>query len=64
MITNNSDNYDENYWKIKLNSGDDLLTNKNLEWHIMTIVVRSKFYEGSKYYVQVFFKINVCIIFV
>ena len=39
-ITNNSDNYDEKYMKIKLNSDDDLRLKKTLEIHNMVIVIR------------------------
>ena len=38
--------------KIKFNSGDDLLLNKQLKLHMLTIVVRNVFEEG-KYYAQI-----------
>ena len=52
--TNNSDDYDKKYMKIKLKSDDELPLNKTLELHNMTIVVRAVFYEGNKYYPQIF----------
>ena len=51
--TDNSDNYDVKYMKIKLNS-NDLLLNKTLELCDLIIVVRSVFHESDKYYPQVF----------
>ena len=39
-ITNNSDNYDEKYMKIKLNSDENLRLNKTLEIHNIVIVIR------------------------
>ena len=53
--SNNSDNYNEKYIKIKINSDDDLPLKKTLELHNMIIVVRSVFHEDSKYYRQFFF---------
>ena len=48
-ISNNSDNYDEEYMKIKFNSDDDLPLKKTLELHNMIIVVIAVFHEGSKH---------------
>ena len=42
-ITKNSDDYDEKYMKIKFNSDDELLLNKTIEIHSMTIVIRAIF---------------------
>ena len=53
-ITNNSDNYNENYIKIKFISDDGLPLKKMLELYNMKIIVRSVFHEGSNYYPQVF----------
>ena len=53
-ITNISDNYDEKYMKIKLNSDDDLALKKRLKLCNMITVVRSVFHEGNKHYPQVF----------
>ena len=53
-ITKNSDDYDENYMKIKLNADDELPLNKMIEIPTMTIVVRAVFHENNKYYPQVF----------
>ena len=36
--------------KIKFNSHDNLPLNKILKLHMLTIVVRSVFEEGAKYY--------------
>ena len=40
--------------KIKFNSDDDLLLNKSLKFHNMTIIIRSVFEEDGKLYPQVF----------
>ena len=40
--------------KIKFNSDDDLPLNKQLEFHNMTITIRSVFQEDGKLYLQVF----------
>ena len=40
--------------KIKFNSDDDLLLNKPLKLHAMTITIGSAFEEGGKLYLQVF----------
>ena len=55
--TNDSDNYDEKYMKIKFNQDDDSSLNKTLELFNMGIVV---FHKGNKYFPQVF-QTNVCI---
>ena len=52
LITNNSKNYDDKYMKKKFNS--DLKTYRTLELYNMIIVVKCVFYEGNKYYPQVF----------
>ena len=49
-MTKNSDDYDQNYTKIKFNSDDELPLNKTVEIPTMTIVVRSIFLENNKYY--------------
>ena len=36
--------------KVKFNSDDDLLLNKPLKFHMMTIIIRSVFEEDSKLY--------------
>ena len=53
-VTKNSDDYDQTYIKIKLNSDDKLPLNKMIEIPVMVIVVRAIFYENNKYYPQVF----------
>ena len=49
-MAKNSDDYDQNYMKIKFNSDDELPLNKTVEIPTMTIVVRSIFLENNKYY--------------
>ena len=46
--------YGKDYMKIKFNSDDDLPLNKPLKFHPMTIIIRSVFEEGGKFYLQVF----------
>ena len=46
--------YEKDYMKIKFNSDDDLPLNKPLEFHNMTIIIRSIFEEDGKLYLQVF----------
>ena len=48
--TNNSDDYDEKYMKIKFNSDDDLPANKTLEISSMLIVIKAAFHENNKHY--------------
>ena len=40
--------------KIKCNSDDNLLLNKPLKFHLMTITINSVFDEDDKLYLQVF----------
>ena len=42
--------------KIKFNSDDSLKLNKTLKIHNLTIIIRSVFEEGDKFYPQVYFK--------
>ena len=56
-ITKNSDDYDENYMKIKFNADDELPLNKMIEILTMTIVVRAVFRE----IINIIHKMNVCI---
>ena len=53
-ITNNSDDYDEKYIKIKFNSNDELPLNKTTVIPSLIIVVRAVFHKNKKYYPQVF----------
>ena len=53
-ITNNLDDYDEKYMKIKFNLDDDLSLKNTLELHSMIIVAKSVFHEGNKYYSHIF----------
>ena len=54
-ITKNSDDYDEQYMKIKFNSDNELPLNKTIEIPTITIAVRAVFHENNKYYSQVSF---------
>ena len=40
--------------KIKFNSDDDLPLNKSRKFNAMTIIIRSVFEEGGKFYPQIF----------
>ena len=42
--------YEKDYMKIKFNSDDDLPLNKQLKFHMMTIIIRSVFSEDRKFY--------------
>ena len=50
----NGGEYEKVFMKIKFSSDDNLLLNKILKLHNMTIVIRSVFQEDGKYYPQVF----------
>ena len=54
-ITKHSDDYDEQYMKIKFNSDDELPLNKTIESPTITIAVRAVFQENNKNYPQVSF---------
>ena len=47
-------NCGKNYMKIKFTSDDHLPLNKPLNFHAMTVIIRSVFEEGCKVYPQVF----------
>ena len=51
---NHECDYEKDYMKTKFNSDDDLLLNKSLKSHNMTIIIRSVFKEDGKLYPQVF----------
>ena len=53
-ISNTKFDYEKDYIKIKFNSDDDLPLKKSLNFHIMTITVRTVFEEDGKLYPQVF----------
>ena len=57
-MTKNSDDYDKNFRKVKLNSEFNLKikSNKIIVIPPMTIVVRAVFIENNKYYLQAFFR--------
>ena len=46
--------YGKDYMKIKFNSDDELLLNKPLKFHALTLIVRSVLEEDGKLYPQVF----------
>ena len=51
--TNNSDDYDEKYIKIKFNSDDDLHLKESLEFSYTIIVFTNIFLEDNQLYPQV-----------
>ena len=53
-ISGDECDYEKDYMKIKFNSDDDLLLNKQLKFHNMVINIRSVFEENGKRYPQVF----------
>ena len=53
-ISRDECNYEKDYMKIKFNSDDNLPLNKPLNFHNMTITIRSVFEEDGKLYPQVF----------
>ena len=52
--SNHECDYEKDYMKTKFNSDDDLLLNKPVKFHNMTITIRSVFKEDCKIYPQVF----------
>ena len=54
LITENSDDYDEKYMKIRFNLDDELPLNKAIEIHSMITVVRAVFHDNNEYCPQVF----------
>ena len=59
-MTKNSDDNDEKYMKIKINSNDELPLNKMIEIPSMIIIVRVVFHKNNKYYPQVFLDERLC----
>ena len=53
-ISSGECDYENDYMKIKFNFDDNLLLNKPLKFHNMTIITRRVFSEGGKFYPQVF----------
>ena len=53
-VSNDECDYEKDYMKIKFDSDDGLPLNKPLNFHNMTITVRSVFEENGKLYPQVF----------
>ena len=50
VVTNNSNDCDEKYMKIKFNLHNNLSLTKTLKLYNTVIVLRSVFHKGSKYY--------------
>ena len=46
--------YDKDYMKIKFYLDDNLLLNKVLKFHALTIIIRSVFERDGKHYPQIF----------
>ena len=53
-VSSDECDYEKDYMKIKFNSDDNLPLNKPLNFHNMTITIRSVFEEDGKLYPQVF----------
>ena len=53
-ISSDESDYEKDYIKIKFNLGDYLPLNKLLEFHNMTITIRSVLKEVGKLYLQIF----------
>ena len=53
-VSNDECDYEKDYMKIKFNSDDNLPLNKPLNFHNMTITIRSVFKKDDKLYPQVF----------
>ena len=54
VVSSGECDYGKCFMKIKFNSDDDLSLNKPLQFHYMTIIIRSVFEEDSKLYPLVF----------
>ena len=48
--------YDKDFMKIKFNSDDDILLNKQLYFLTITVIIRNIFEKDGKYYPQCFFR--------
>ena len=46
--------YGKDFMKTKLNTDDNLLLNKPLNLHLLTIIVRCIFEEDGKFYLQLY----------
>ena len=53
-VSSDECDYEKDYMKIRFNSDDDLPLNKPLNFHSVTITIRSVFEEDNKLYRQVF----------
>ena len=54
IVANQEGKYRKDYMKTKFNSDDDLPLNKQLKFINLTIIVRTGFEDGGKYYPQIF----------
>ena len=52
--------YDKDYMKIKFGSDDDLPLNKVMKFYDLTVIIRSIFERGGKYYPQIFLDNSLC----
>ena len=53
-VSDSEFDYKKDYMKINFNSDDNLLLNKPLKFHLMTITIRWVFEEDGKLYPQVY----------
>ena len=53
-MTENSDDYNEKYMRIKFDLNDELPLNKIIEIQSVIIFVRAILHENNKYYPQIF----------
>ena len=53
-VSDSEFDYKKDYMKINFNSDDNLLSNKPLKFHLMTITIRWVFQEDGKLYPQVY----------
>ena len=51
-MTVKKDEYDKNVLKVKFNTDDNLLLNKPLKLHLLTVIVRYIFEKDGKFYPQ------------
>ena len=59
-VSSDEYDYEKDYMKIKINSDNNLLLNKPLKFHNMTIIIRCVFNEGGKCNPQRFKCIKKC----
>ena len=51
--------YGKDFMKIKFDTDDNLLLNKTLKLHNVTVIIRSVFEEDGKFYLQIY--LNECL---